>query len=483
MEHDERKIPPSIPPSQARPRPRIDDAKPVNRRSVRRQPQPGDPGADKPHPFSRQQREDSPSPTDRRHTRRNPHGRSVLPVGDPRERRKQPFPRSATERPASYSSARRRQPPLTPNRRQPPPSYAPQSPRRDEQRPGGSPDAHRPSGRPIRPSGTSAVSRGPLPGGPPPSTRLRRSAWRPVIAVLVLILIAVIAWPVGVLWWASGKITHVDALSDSAATPGVTYLLAGSDERDEASQIADGSEGRRSDTILLLHKASNGQASLVSLPRDSYVEIPGNGKSKLNASYAWGGEKLLVQTVEQLSGLHVDHYIEIGMSGFKDIVDAVGGVELCLDYEVDDPYSGLSWPGGCNVADGTRALAFSRMRYQDPLGDIGRGNRQRQVVSAVLDKAFSSDTLWSPRRQVELSGAGAHAVQTDPNTSAFDLGRVGLAVRKATKDGLTGAPPISTMALPTAAGVAVELDPERIGTFFEKMTNGTLTPEDFNQTQ
>lgn len=478
MGHDERKIPPSFPPSQARPRPRTHDAKPVKRRTARQQPQPENSVAHTPRPTRRQVRRDSASDTDRRQTRHKPPGHNVLPVGDPRERRRQQPPTPSSERPASFAPARRRQQPDPPRkRRQPPPSYTPQSSRRIEQRPSLSQPAPRPSDRPAQSGSTGALSHGPRRGGPSSSARRRKSLWRPIVTALVLILIAVIVWPFGVLWWASGKITHVDALSSSAATPGVTYLLAGSDERDGSSAV----EGRRSDTIMLLHKASNGKASLVSLPRDAYVDLPGKGKSKLNASYAWGGEKLLVQTVEQLSGLHIDHYIEIGMGGFKDIVDAVGGVTLCLDYEVDDPNSGLYWPGGCHLADGTRALAFSRMRYQDPLGDIGRADRQRQVVSAVLDKAFSSDTVWSPRRQVELSGAGARAVQTDPDTSAFDLGRVGLAVRKATKDGLTGAPPISTMALPTPAGVAVELDPELIDTFFEKMTNGTIAPEDFNR--
>ncbi|MDO5728194.1 MAG: LCP family protein [Actinomycetaceae bacterium] len=330
-----------------------------------------------------------------------------------------------------------------------------------------------------RPARATKPSRTPHPIRPSAGPRRRGSRWRPIAAVLAIVLFLIVAWPVGVLWWASSQISHVDALSDTAATPGVTYLLAGSDERDDQSIV----EGRRSDTIMLLHKASNGQASLVSLPRDAYVDIPGNGKSKLNASYAWGGEKLLVQTVEQLSGLHVDHYIEIGMGGFKDLVDAVGGVELCLDYEVDDPNSGLYWPGGCNIADGNRALAFSRMRYQDPRGDIGRGDRQRQVVSAVLDKALSSDTFWSPQRQVDLSGAGARSVQTDPDTSAFDLARAALAVRRAVNDNLSGAPPISTLALQTRAGIAVELDSDRIDGFFEKMGNGTLTPDDFNQAE
>ena len=139
--------------------------------------------------------------------------------------------------------------------------------------------------------------------------------------------------------------------------------------------------------------------ALISLPRDTFAEIPGKGASKLNAAYSWGGAPLLVQTVEHADRADVDHYIEIGFGGVERIVDAVGGVELCLDYDVNDARSELVWTAGCRPADGHTALAFSRMRYSDPQGDIGRAERQRQVIGAVSQKAADKSLLFSPGRR------------------------------------------------------------------------------------
>src|SRR5690606_6114066 len=122
----------------------------------------------------------------------------------------------------------------------------------------------------------------------------------------------------------------------------------------------------------------------------------------------------------------VDHYVEVGFSGVEDIVDAVGGVELCLDYEVHDELSGLNWTPGCHQADGVTALAFSRMRYSDPTGDIGRGERQRQVISAVSSTLQDKSLLFQPGRQKALLGSGLGSVSVDTDTNILDLGRLAL---------------------------------------------------------
>ncbi len=219
---------------------------------------------------------------------------------------------------------------------------------------------------------------------------------------------------------------------------------------------------------------------MVSIPRDTWVEIPGYDDNKINASYSFGGEALLVQTVEQLTGLTVDHFVEVGMGGVTNIVDAVGGVELCLDYDVEDEKSELSWTAGCHMTDGKTALAFARMRYSDPEGDIGRARRQREVISAVAHRALTPSTLINPSSAKALASAGARAVTTDPDTSALDLGRLVLAFRSASNAGLTGAPPISSINMETYAGSAVELDEHYAPVFFDKLRDGTLTPADFN---
>ena len=291
----------------------------------------------------------------------------------------------------------------------------------------------------------------------------------------MLVLLA--AWPIGLAVWANGKIQRIDGLTLTGGGPGTTYLIAGSDARD--GSIDDSTTtGSRADTILVLHVPDSGTTSLISLPRDTYVDIPGHGPGKLNAATAYGGASLLVQTVEQLSGLKVDHYVEIGMGGVKNVVDAVGGVELCWDANLDDPDSGMVWTAGCHQADGTQALAFSRMRKSDPTGDIGRGLRQRQVVGAVMSKVDPGSLIWHPTQQVALVDAGTAALRVDEGTGIVDLGRLALAFRAANgPDGATGTPPIKSMDYrPGNIGSTVLLDPDTSPAFWQAVADGTVPP-------
>jgi len=328
----------------------------------------------------------------------------------------------------------------------------------------------------TRPPDAPPAATRPTGGGP----RKRRRRGRIVIAVLIAALVLVLAWPIGLLIWANGKIEHVDALSGRLDTPGTTYLLAGSDSRADGALEGDTTEGARTDTIMLLTVPPSGNTSLISLPRDTYVEIPGHGENKLNTAYAFGGAPLLVETVEQLTGIGVDHYVEIGMGGVEGLVDAVGGVELCLDYEVDDPDSGLVWSAGCHVVDGETALAFARMRKADPLGDIGRTQRQQQVIQAVTSEAAQPSLLYRPLEQVALIEAGLGLLVVSEGTNILDLGRMALAFREATgEDGVRGAPPISDIDYRVAeVGSTVLLDPETSDAFFDSVLDGTVTNED-----
>lgn len=301
-----------------------------------------------------------------------------------------------------------------------------------------------------------------------------------LVALTAGLLAVLLAWPVGLLVWANGKIQHTEALSGAAGTSGRTYLLVGSDSRADGT-IADGTEGQRADTMLVLHRAANGNAAMISLPRDTFVQIEGYGGNKLNASYAFGGAPLLVETVESLTGLTVDHYVEVGMGGVVELVDAVGGVNLCLDYDVDDELSELVWTAGCHDVGGTTALAFARMRYSDPLGDIGRQARQRQVISAVVGKVATPSTLLDPFAQVRLIDAGTGALVTDEETGIVDFVRLALAFRSATgEDGLMGVPPIADFDYhPGRIGSTVLLDETLAPAFFDKLRDGELTDEDF----
>ena len=319
------------------------------------------------------------------------------------------------------------------------------------------------------------------------ATKTSPSAWRRprprvtrrrVMRILAVLVVAMIAWPVWLVWHTNQSLHRVDAISGAPNTPGTTYIFAGSDSR-EGWNPDDPTEGERADSTILVHRAPNGQASMVSLPRDTYVDIPGYGWNKLNAAFALGGPPLLVETVEQITGLTVDHYVQIGMAGVSEIVDALGGVELCWDSDVNDELSGMMWIAGCHVADGTEALAFSRMRYSDPDGDFGRAMRQRQVMNAVVSEAFKPSVLLNPLRQYELSTAGANALTVDENAGVITVARLMLTMRSATSAGLTGVPPLAGLDMIEGVGSVVLLNESAADIFFERMVEGDLTQADF----
>lgn len=295
-------------------------------------------------------------------------------------------------------------------------------------------------------------------------------------AALVLVLLVTTAWFTGLAVWANGRIEHVDALSDKTDTPGVTYLIAGSDRRGGAV-ADDGTTGERADTLMLMHKAPNGRTYLVSLPRDTLVDIPDKGTHKLNAAYALGGPQLLVATVEGFTGLKIDHFVEIGFDGVEQLVDAVGTVNLCLDQDVDDPKSGLQWTSGCHDTGGEQALAFVRARYFDPTADLGRQKRQQQFVSALMKKVMTPGVLLNPVAQVKLAGAGTGALRTDSSTGIVDLGQMALAMRAVMKDGTTMEMPIKDPDYKTKrSGVAILTDDQQIATFFGSIGDGSAEP-------
>lgn len=328
--------------------------------------------------------------------------------------------------------------------------------------------------------GRGTAGRSVLPGQGSGSTK-RRSKKRIVGAVVAVMVALMVAWPVGLLFWANGKLNHIPALSNAPSASGTTYLIAGSDSRGE--DPSNDIKGARADTIMLLHVPESGPKALISLPRDIYVPIPGHDPNKINASFSFGGAPLLVETVEELTSMKVDHYVELGFSGVEDVVDAVGGVELCLDYKVNDKESKLKWKEpGCKVVDGETALAFARMRKADPLGDIGRAERQRQVVSAVAAELQSPTELLKPQTQIDLINAGTSALAVSDGTGFVDLAKMALAFRSASSEGgITGTPPITSLNYrPGGVGSAVRLDEEATKQFFIDIAAGSLEPGEYN---
>ena len=367
-----------------------------------------------------------------------------------------------------------------------PPSYAPGSGRSSGA------NTYAPSGngpRQVtinRAQGAPAATPAPtaVPAGPsvPAAKPRRRKRRHPILKTLCLFLVIVLAWGGFLLWDANTNMGRVSALSGAADTPGTTYLLAGSDSRADGA-VKDGfDESERADSIMLVNVAPNGQTVALSIPRDTYAEIPGVGWDKINASYAYGGPQLLVETVEKLTGLTVDHFVQIGMGAVPDMVDAVGGVELCYDNDADDQYSGLKWTAGCHTVDGTTALQFSRMRYQDPEGDIGRTKRQRQVISKVISSAASPSTLINPAKTLRVERAGSKSFTVDEDSSVFTVASLVWALRSASSNQMMGVPPIESLNFTTNAGAsAVLLRDTTADDFFAKLRAGTLTTSDLNQ--
>lgn len=321
---------------------------------------------------------------------------------------------------------------------------------------------------------------------PPASPGRKKRRWLKYTCALLTVILITLCGYTWHLWnKASDQLRRIDALSSMADTPGETWLIVGSDSRSDGAIADTTTAGQRADSVMVLHKAENGQTSLTSLPRDTYVNIPGYGEDKINASYAYGGAKLLVKTVEGLTKMKINHYVEVGMGGVKNVVDAVGGVEACLDYDVDDHDSGLIWntaQGKCQQVNGEKALAFSRMRKSDPTGDIGRGLRQRAIISAAVKKAMSPSTLLNPSATSKLVDAGTGSLTVDKDSGVWDIGQMVLAFRAASNDGLTGAPPIEDPDYePGGVGSTVLLVDTTAPIFFGKVRDGRLTASDFNQ--
>ncbi|MFG1947330.1 LCP family protein [Nonomuraea sp. NPDC048826] len=296
----------------------------------------------------------------------------------------------------------------------------------------------RSGGSPVKPMRRGSEQPPPPPSDRRPRRRIRGSTILKILAALVAALVLVAA---GLLVWIDGRLGGLPAgILDEyegrpADTPGTNWLLVGSDSRKGLSarqrkKLATGSSaGQRTDSMMLLHLPESGdRPTLVSLPRDSAVTIPGQGRNKLNAAYAIGGPKLLVRTVETVTGVRVDNYMEIGFAGFVEIVDAVGGVEINVRAAVNDPKAGLKLKKGTQTLTGAQALGYVRTRQGGNLPDYERTKRQRQFLGAVVKKAASPGTLINPFTSIPLAMSATEAVAVDEDTGVFDMLSLGLAM-------------------------------------------------------
>ncbi|MFF5428428.1 MULTISPECIES: LCP family protein [unclassified Streptomyces] len=230
-------------------------------------------------------------------------------------------------------------------------------------------------------------------------------------------------------------ITRVDPFKDMKNRPqaghGMNVLVVGTDGRDritaeEKEKYRLGGEPCHcTDTVMLVHISGDRErASVVSLPRDSYAEMPEHtdlttGERheahpvKLNAAYAEGGPALTVRTVESMTGVKIDHYLEVDFTSFMRTVDAVGGVEICTARPMKDPYTGLDLAAGTHELDGGRALQYVRSRHIDGAADIGRMQRQQRFLAALVDRLTSGGVLFNPVRFRQVATTMLGSVRAD----------------------------------------------------------------------
>ncbi|MBY6539102.1 LCP family protein [Rhodococcus sp. BP-349] len=317
---------------------------------------------------------------------------------------------------------------------------------------------------------------------PEPTRRRRRPRWGRRIGIALVVLLLLV---VGGAVWADTSLSRVDALGNYEGrpgdTPGTNWLLVGSDSRtgltpEQEAELATGGDigAGRTDTILLIHVPASGPTTMVSLPRDWYVPIPGNGTDKLNASFSIGGAPLLVQTVEGVTGLRIDHYAEVGFGGFADMVDAIGGVDICVPYDIVDPLAGIDLRAGCQELSGPQALGFVRSRAT-ALADIDRMNNQRLFLSSLLSKATSPTTFLNPFRAVPLVRGVVTSLQVDDGDHIWNLASLGWALRG---EMVTTTIPVSGFEDVDGSGNVLLSDRERASRFFELLATDQQLPPD-----
>jgi LCP family protein required for cell wall assembly len=272
---------------------------------------------------------------------------------------------------------------------------------------------------------------------PAPNWR-RRIKWTVITLATVLVVTSVATY-----FWADSKLRREVDLSTvidrPAAGSGTNYLIVGSDSRegmtkaDEQKLHTGSAEGKRTDSMMILHVGDNGD-TLVSLPRDSNVTVPSykgstSGKvypaqgrqEKLNATYAEDGPTLLVRTIEANTGLHIDHYVEIGFQGFANIVDAVGGVEINIDKGFSDKWSGANFKAGKQTLNGAQALAFVRTRHAFAASDLQRTKNQQKFLSALAHEVATPSTVLNPFTFYPVMGAGLDSLIVDKDMSLWNL--------------------------------------------------------------
>jgi LCP family protein required for cell wall assembly len=295
------------------------------------------------------------------------------------------------------------------------------------------------------------------------------------------------------------KIARLPGVVDAVEEPDVgplDVLVVGSDSRDgltgeEAFQGV-GDEfitGQRADVVILVHVfADQRSVQLVSLPRDAYVDVPAFAdpetgrqlparRGRLNSALTDGGPGLLVQTVQQLTGVQLDHYVQVDFRGFKSIIDQLGGVQVCLSEPQKDIASGIDLPAGRQTVGGEQALAFVRQRAGLPRGDLDRIGRQQLLLGALVREVLSAETLLNPVRLNGVLQAVTTSLQVDETLSTSRLRDLALRLRSLDSGSFVfTTAPVTDLAARRGGSLVVLLDQAESGRLFDRLRRDVPPP-------
>ncbi len=279
----------------------------------------------------------------------------------------------------------------------------------------------------------------------------RRRRRRRIVLVLLVILALPVVYGGALAARLSGSIERTEVTSLDGSSGPMQILVTGSDSREglseeEKLELGTGSvDGERTDSIFIL-TVDGSRAGILAFPRDLYVPRCDGSSGRINAALGIGGPNCLVDTVEQVSGIGIDHYMAVSFGGFRDIVDAVGGVHVCVERDLDDPFAGISIKAGCQTLTGRQALGFVRSRKLD--NDLERIKRQQQFLGGLADKVASPSTALDPGATWQLTGAVGDALTADEGLGLLDLARLGLGAR-----GLAGGAAVTATVPATPASI------------------------------
>jgi LCP family protein required for cell wall assembly len=325
--------------------------------------------------------------------------------------------------------------------------------------------------------------------GVPRGTGWRRwTCPKRIVTVLGVLIALIIVGTVGTYFYLNSKLNRQDILVNYAGRPalgsGTNWLIAGSDsrqgltvaqERKYVTGFSSEISGARSDTIMVLHiPAGGGRPLLISIPRDSYVDIPGYGMNKINAAFDLGGPKLLAKTVQDATGLYINHFMDIGFGGFVSVVNDVGGVRMCLPAALHNVASGVNLKAGCQTLSGGEALAYVRDRGSFLTQDLQREQDQRIFLKALLDKVTSPSVMLNPFASLPAATGVVDSLTVDDGTSLYNLYQVAEAMR----DPQTTTVPIATATAFTPAGESVLWNTQQAKELFSDLQTGQPVPKD-----